>query len=93
MAECASGDTTANEWHHVAFAWESGITSYLYHDGVPVANFGDGRTIPEQNNSSALGNIAGTANMTQDDAVKAVYDDGKHSFDGCLLYTSDAADE
>ena len=31
--------TTANEWHHVALVWESGTTSYLYHDGVQVASF------------------------------------------------------
>ena len=69
-AECVSSITTANEWHHVALAWASGTTSYLYHDGVQVADF-TGRDLLQHNNPSALGNIAGDTNITDVDGENA----------------------
>ena len=64
MEECVSYTTTANEWHHVALVWASGTTSYLYHDGVQVAEF-TGRPNSDHSNPSALGNIAGKTRVQQ----------------------------
>ena len=38
-AEFGEAATTANEWHHVVLVWTDDATSYLYHDGAPVATF------------------------------------------------------
>jgi len=88
VAECVSSITTANEWHHVALAWASGTTSYLYHDGVQVADF-TGRDLLQHNNPSALGNIAGDTNITDvdgenDDAVKRTYTNHSSPFAGII---------
>jgi len=87
-SKCVSYPTTADEWHHVALVWVSGTTSYLYHDGVQVAEF-TGRENSNHSNPSALGNIAGDTNITyvdgeDKDSVNRTFTDDSSPFAGII---------